>query len=208
MRLGVLTLGLVAATEAASAQGTYVPPPVGTQVTWVTETAEGRTTRVSEVVAVGDDFAIHLYDIGWDVNSSISYFAEFSGLYMASCSLPMPDQEKRRRLREFWPLITGEALDLEDAEKSTFVVGNRQDHTVSQVGGPHPAQTVTSYVGEVRTDTVVSLELHTPLFVNLQDGSDERAIEIFFQQPVQRAERVEDSALGNCALLFDSTLIQ
>ncbi|MEM7662508.1 MAG: hypothetical protein AAF292_09670 [Pseudomonadota bacterium] len=208
MRLGILALGVCFGAISASAQDRYVPPPIGTQVTWVTETAQGRTTRVSEVVATGADFAIHLYDLGWDVDNPTSYFAEFSGLHIASCALSMPDLQKRQRLQEFWPLITGEALDLGDEDKSTYVVGARQEHTVSQAGGAHPAQSVTSYVGEVRTDKTVSLELHTPVSVNLQDGTDERAIEIFYQRAVQRTDTIEKSVLGRCASLLDEVLIQ
>ncbi|MEO0882116.1 MAG: hypothetical protein AAFY34_05240 [Pseudomonadota bacterium] len=208
MRLAFLVMGLLAsAVPIGAAQENYAPPPVGTQVTWVTETAEGRTTRVSEIVASGPDFAIHLYDLGWDINNPTSYFAEFSGLHIASCALPMPAQEHRRSLREFWPLITGQALDLDDQDRSTYVVGPMQEHTVSQQGGSHPTLTVTSYVGEVRTDKVLSLDLHTPVSFNLQDGSDERAIEIF-QGAVQRTDQIERSVLGSCAALLDEVLVQ
>ncbi|MEO1475472.1 MAG: hypothetical protein AAFS13_03745 [Pseudomonadota bacterium] len=206
-RLGLL-FGALLVGALASAQERYSPPPVGTQVTWVTETAEGRTTRVSEVVASGPDFAIHLYDLGWDVDDPISYFAEFSGLHIASCSAPMPVIEERQRLSAFWPLISGASLDLDDQDRSSYVVGSVQEHTVSQLNGSHPAQTVTAYVGDVRTDMTVSLALHTPVSVSLQDGTDERAIEIFNPRLAQGPEDIERSVLGNCASLLDGTLIQ
>ncbi|MEM9668106.1 MAG: hypothetical protein AAF950_04200 [Pseudomonadota bacterium] len=174
----------------------------------MTETAEGRTTRVSEIVASGSDFAIHLYDLGWDVDDPSSYFAEFSGLHIASCSSAMPTGEERARLRAFWPLVSGQSIDLNDVDESTYVVGDRERHTVSQVNGEHPAQLVTAYVGEVRTDMTVSLALRTPVSVTLQDGTDEHAIEIFNPRMVRQASEVDRSVLGNCASLLDGALVR
>ncbi|MEL7128255.1 MAG: hypothetical protein AAGK23_01795 [Pseudomonadota bacterium] len=186
----------------AVAERGYVPPPVGTQVTWVTQTDQGSATRVSEVVATGPDFAIYLYDLGWDAEDATSFFAEFSGLHMASCAADMPDANERIKLRSFWPLEAGRSLQIGDEYDSTYIVGEAVQHAVSQSEGPKPARLVTAVVGKSRTDMMLSLEWNTPVALGWGDGSAVDAIEVFTPSISKSIDEDDRFALGNCANLL------
>lgn len=204
---GLVTATMLLVPAYGHAQSAYAPPPVGTQVTWVTETAEGRQTRVSEVVATGRDFAVHLYDISWDARAPYSYFAEFSGLHLVSCASDMPDEGARERLRSFWPLTSGRSLNVADEYNSTYIVGDAEPFAVSQVEGPKPAQQVTAVVGENRTDMMLSLEWHTPVRIGLADGAGDTAIEVFSPSFAVSSEEIDRRALGRCASLLDEAAL-
>lgn len=196
----------LAATGLAVADIDYSPPPVGTQVTWVTETDQGSETRVSEVVATGPDFAIYLYDLGWDANDPTSYFAEFSGLHLKACAADMPSLVERQKLRGFWPLQSGRSIDVSGGEGATYIVGDALEYAVSQMDGPKPAQKVTAVFGDLRTDVTLSLEWHTPVSIGWQDGSGVTAIEVFSPLFAKPASEDEVSVLGNCASLLTGAI--
>lgn len=204
---GLALVGIVLSPLPAKPQSAYSPPPVGTQVTWVAETAEGRQTRVSEVVATGRDFAIHLYDLTWDASAPYSYFAEFSGLHLVSCASAMPDPGARARLQGFWPLTSGRSLSMADEYNSTYIVGETRSYALSQADGPKPAQHVTAVVGENRTDFMLSLEWHTPVQVGLADGAGDSAIEVFSPGFAASSEGLDRRALGRCASLLDEAAL-
>ncbi|MEL6323433.1 MAG: hypothetical protein AAFQ84_04290, partial [Pseudomonadota bacterium] len=206
LRLGVsLVFVGLSTTTSAVAERSYSPPPIGTQVTWVTDTAEGRATRVSEVVATGADFAIHLYDLTWDEEAPYNYFAEFAGFHIASCASDMPSTEERLRLQSFWPLQSGRSLSLTDQYNSTYIVGEPIPYTISQIDGTNPAQAVTAVVGDHRTDMTVSLKWHTPVQLNWGDGAGDTAIEVFSPVSTDAADALDLTALGNCAALLRET---
>ncbi len=111
MRAGALIgAAVLAAATPSWAQDAYAPPPVGALFTW-SFTAEGATaTRVSEVVAVGEDFAIFLADISLDDDAPFNYFAEFSGVHAVGCGEEMPPLDVRARLADLWPASPGKVV--------------------------------------------------------------------------------------------------
>jgi len=202
----LLGVGLFLFAGAAIADSEYQPPAVGTQITWLEPTREGgRKSRVSKVVAQGDDFAIYLYDISYDVDKPTSYFAEFSGIHISSCGYAMPTAQERESLRKFWPLQPGKSLQIgsEDALQTTYEVGQRTVHAISQIDGERPAQYVSATDGEFRTNVMVSLDWGTPVLMGWDDGENARAIEMF--SPTIPAGPLEANrvSLGECAGLLE-----
>ena len=194
----VLLLGtLVAGAPAASAQAGYSPPPVGTQLTWVEGVGEDSRTRVSTVVANGVDFAVYLYDLKWDENQPSSYFAEYSGVHIASCASAQPTQEERNRLRSLWPLQTGRQLTIEAPQSVTYQVGSLEQYTVSQSqGGAETSYRVTSQSGDRKTDLIISLELNTAVQMAWSDGSKVEAVDVF--QGTQQVDGTLGQKIGLC----------
>lgn len=174
-----LSFVIVFGAELASAQQSYTPPPVGTQITWSDNTGGDAQTRVSEVVATGPDFAIHLYNLGWDNGRPTSYFAEFSGVHIASCASAMPSREERDRLRALWPLQSGKQLTIDAPQTVIYEVGYAEEYTVSLQEGPTVSYRVTSQMGERKTDVVISLDLNTAVELAWSDGSKVQAIDVF-----------------------------
>jgi len=199
-----LSLSALMLASSAMADSSYEPPEIGTQITWqVPADKEGRDKRVSKVVARGDDFAIYLYDLYDDVDDPLSYFAEFSGIHVTSCAYQMPSKEERESLRRFWPLQTGSSLKVgsEDTVLTTYEVGQRTTHAVSQTDGERPAQYVTAIDGDIRTDVMVSLDWGTSVLIGWNNGENARAIEMF--SPIVPEAPANRLALGECAQLLD-----
>jgi len=189
----------------AAADAEFEPPLVGTQVTWQEPAIdEGRETRVSQVVAKGHDFAIYLYDISYDVEKPSSYFAEFSGIHVSSCVDEMPTAVEREKLRNLWPLEPGKSLQIGDPDtiSTTYEVGVRTVHAVSQIDGERPAHHVTAIVGDIRTDVMVSLDWGTPVLMGWHNGDNARAIELFSPTLPVSLDSLDVSSLGACAQLL------
>lgn len=185
----------------ATAQQSYTPPPVGTQITWSDNSGGETKTRVSEVVAVGSDFAIHLYNLGWDNGRASSYFAEFSGLHVVSCASVMPSREERDRLRALWPLQSGKTLSLEAPQTLTYEVGYAEEYTVSQSEGSAVAYRVKSRFGDHETGVLISLDLNTTVEMAWSDGAKDRAIDVF-RKP-STGDDALDQKLGLCQALLE-----
>ncbi len=200
----VLSLGSGLLAWSAVADTSYTPPEIGTQITWqVPVIKEGRDKRVSKVVARGKDFAIYLYDLYNDENDPVSYFAEFSGIHVASCAYEMPSGEVRANLQRFWPLQAGSSLEVgsEDTVLTKYEVGQRTTYAVSQIDGERPAQHITTIQGDIRTDVMVSLDWGTPVMLGWENGENARAIEMF--SPIVPEAPANRLALGECAQLLD-----
>ena len=200
----ILALGAGSLVSSALADSSYTPPEIGTQITWqIPATKDGRDKRVSKVVARGQDFAIYLYDLYADENDPVSYFAEFSGIHIASCAYEMPTSDVRANLQQFWPLQTGSSLEVgsEETVLTKYEVGQRTTYAVSQIDGERPAQYVTATEGDVRTDVMVSLDWGTSVRLGWDNGDNIRAIEMF--SPIVPEAPANRLALGECAQLLD-----
>ena len=200
----MLLFGLVLAGDAAlaTAQTSYTPPPIGTQLTWSDNSGGEGQTRVSEVVATGPDFAIHLYNLGWDNKRPSSYFAEFSGVHIASCSSAMPSQQERDSLRTLWPLQNGKTTTLDGLVSTTYEVGFAEEYTISQSEGPAVSYRITSKIGEREAAVVISSALNTVVEMAWSDGSKVQAIDVFRKASASADDTLKQS-LGLCRALLD-----
>lgn len=195
------SLGILVSGVPASADTEYTPPSIGTQITWIEGSGDDRRTRVSTVVANGPDFAVYLYDLNWDDGRPSSYFAEYSGMHIASCASDQPTLVERDRLRAFWPLQTGTELTIEAPDSVTYLVGQAEQHTVSQSIGTAESYKVTSKSGERRMDLTISLELNTAVELAWSDGSKVAAIDVFQQTPLP--DNYLAQKIGLCGALLD-----
>lgn len=197
----IVLLGLTGAS--ALAEVVYSPPPVGTQVTWSEQGSDGvTTTRVSQVVASGPDFAIYLFDLGWDETKPVSYFAEFSGLHIVSCVAEMPSSEERSRLGGLWPLESGSSLSVGGDLNVTYTVAETAEHYIVQAEDPRPAQIVHSEVEGFETDITLSLDWKMPVRMAWPGGLTINAIDVFLPSG-SRAADIGDE-IGQCATLLAS----
>ena len=200
----VLSFALVIIGNAAlaTAQTSYTPPPIGTQLTWSDNSGGEGQTRVSEVVATGPDFAIHLYNLGWDNKRPSSYFAEFSGVHIASCSSAMPSQQERDSLRTLWPLQNGKTATLDGFVSMTYEVGFAEDYTISQSEGSAVSYRITSKIGKRETAVIISSTLNTVVEMAWSDGSKVQAIDVFRKASASADDTLKQS-LGLCRALLD-----
>lgn len=185
----------------ALAERPYAPPPIGTQITWTDDSGGDSTTRVSEVVASGPDFAIYLYDLRWEDTRSSSYFAEFSGVHIASCASPMPTIEERNTLGNLWPLQTGKELTIGSLQPVTYRVEAPHQHDVSLSDDSGSSYQVTSLSGDRQIDLIVSLALNTAVQLAWTDGSKIEVIDVFRKPGADDPSLVEK--LGSCRDLLD-----
>lgn len=204
-RCMLVALWLFVPLGIAAADAGFEPPLVGTQITWQEPGFdEGTETRVSQVVAKGPDFAIYLYDISYDVAKPASYFAEFSGIHVSSCLDVMPTAAEREDLKKLWPLEPGTSLQVgnDNTLRTTYEVGDRTLHAVSQIDGERPVQYVTAIIGDVRTDVMVSLDWGTPIQMGWNNGDNARAIEMFSPIVPVTFDGLDVTSLGACAQLL------
>lgn len=209
----IVALGAITILMAgfALADTGYSPPAVGTQITWQEPSyetgaeASASKTRVSQVVAQGKDFAIYIFDIGYDVEKPTSFFAEFSGIHVSSCATEMPSAEERENLQKFWPLETGKFLEIgtEETLVITYEVGPRTVHTISQIEGDRPAQHISVKEGDYSSDVMLSLDWGTPVLRTYGNGDNVRAIELFSPTVAARPSDADRVALGECAQLLE-----
>lgn len=196
-----IMLGLTSAS--ALAEVVYSPPPVGTQITWSEQGADGSTaTRVSQVVASGPDFAIYLFDLGWDDTKPVSYFAEFSGLHTVSCVAQMPTPDERASLGSLWPLQSGSSLSVGEGQNITYTVAEPAEHYIVQAEDPRPAQIVHSEVEGIETDITLSLDWKMPVRLTWPDGLSISAIDVFLPNGSRQADIGDE--IGQCATLLAS----
>lgn len=197
----IACMGLSGAS--ALAQIAYSPPPVGTQITWSEQATDGTTaTRVSQVVASGPDFAIYLFDLGWDETKPVSYFAEFSGLHTVSCVADMPTIDERARLGRLWPLQSGSSLSVGKEQNVTYTVAEPSVHYIVQAEDPRPAQIVHSEVEGFETDITMSLDWKMPVRLAWPDGLSISAIDVFLPSGSRAADTGDE--IGQCASLLAS----
>lgn len=200
-RIGIgFLLTALLSTGAATAQGTYSPPPVGAQITWSVPTETGSQTRVSEVVASGPDFAIYLYDLK-DSENPWSYFVEFSGLHMSACSARMPTGEERAQLSALWPLQPGaEAKVTSAGPEIVYKIKEQKPYAVSQMDGDESSQLVTKIIGDLETEVTVSLGWKMPVREEWADGRADSVIDVFAPAAPRAPE--DGRKLGNCRALL------
>lgn len=199
-----ILIGVVGAicliTSPAMANDLYTPLPVGTQITWLMPTDEGTQTRVSEVVANGQDFVVYKYDLTWSPDDAWGYLVEFSGLYSTSCSAQMPSIKMRQQLIKLWPLKTGAKATFAFDAESQYEVQNLTVHEISQVHGPRPAWVINKIIGDIRTKVLLSADLGFPVREEWNDGRVERVIDVFV--PPRSKPALSGDQLGNCLTLL------
>ena len=188
----------------AAAEETYSPPPVGTMVTWSFGNEDARETRISLVVATGDDFAIYLSDLRLDDETPSSYIVEFSGIHVASCAGKMPTRRERDGLASAWPLTSGDIVEMSGTMAATYTIGKLTSHTLNVAEGPTQARHIKASYGGVENDITFSLNWNMPVAIGWPDGTGDRALEVLPPDGAAGIRRDLRSALGNCAALLDN----
>ncbi len=129
----VLGLGLLAGC--ANGPGTpagpysnYVPPAVGTLVTYNAVSEGEPDTEIRQlVVATGEDYALYV-NLPEDRTAveQEDFYLEFSGLYWHVCGDIAPSATERRNLQAMWPVQTGAETTL----SGTDLAGGQMPVTV------------------------------------------------------------------------------
>lgn len=199
-----LLFGLVLVGMNAHGDDHYAPPPVGTLVTWSFGNSGERETRLSKVVAVGDDFVIYHSDLRLSEASASSYFVEFSGIHRRSCAQAMPDNSTRTSLASIWPMKSGDTIEFADEFTTTYTIGDLTSHTLNVVEGPTEARHIKAIYGNIENDITFSLNWHMPVAIGWPDGTGDKALEVVL--PVESTGVSSDlfDAIGNCATLLEN----
>ena len=192
----------LAVTGAAQAQSDFTPPPIGTMVTWSFGSENERSTRLSEVVANGSDFAIFLSDLRLDADTAASYVVEFSGIHVTSCAQDMPSEAERLALLQAWPLKSGQTIRVAHGQAATYEIGKLTSHTLNAIEGPTQARQIKAIFGSVENDITLSLDWNMAVAVSWPDGSGDRALEVVPPQGAPSRPRDISRAIGNCASLL------
>lgn len=189
-------------TGAAHAQPEYSPPPIGTMITWSFGSEEGRETRLSEVVATGPDYAIFLADLRLSEDSPAAYFAEFSGIHIASCAAKMPSADEREQLSAAWPLTSGEKLTVEGDLEATYTIGKLVSHTLNLIEGPTQARQIKVNYGGIENDITLSMDWNMAVEVKWPDGTGDKALEVVPPGKERDLRGDLPDMIGNCASLL------
>ena len=190
------------ASATAVAEDHYSPPPIGTMVTWSFGNESDRETRISEVVATGEDFVIYLSDLRLDAESAASYIVEFSGLHVVSCTADMPGENERQRLASAWPLTPGNTVELEGDANATYTIGQQTRHTLNAGDGPMDVRQIKASYGAVENDITLSLNWHMPVAIQWPDGTGDKALEVLPPASETGPKSELRDAVGNCADLL------
>ena len=204
IRVMMSFLALSAVSFLAYADDPYSPPPVGTMVTWSFGNSADRETRISEVVAVGDDFVIYLSDLRLSEDNPSSYLVEFSGIHVISCAGAMPGKKTREALASIWPLQPGGTVEVADEFLTTYTIGELTSHTVNVTEGPQEARRIKASYGDVENEITFSLSWNMPVAIGWSDGTGDKALEVV--PPLENKGVSSDifDAIGNCATLLEN----
>ena len=150
--LGVLTGCATSSSTELSPYSKYLPPKIGTLVTY-TAVSEGVPEELVKqlVVATGDDYALYvnLPEYGNAVEQD-DYFLEFSGLYWHVCGDIAPSATERRNLQSMWPIKEGAQTTLNGMD----LAGKQMPVTVKilETRTPDAGSLISNPVFDVRTD--------------------------------------------------------
>ena len=203
LRVSGLGSLIILAGANAAAEDAYSPPPVGTMVTWSFGNEAERETRISLVVATGEDYAIYLSDLRLSDENPSAYFAEFSGIHLTSCAADMPSERERERLASAWPMTSGDTVEVSGSLAATYTIGKLTSHTLNVSEGPTQARNIKANYGDIENDITFSLIWNMPVVIGWQDGTGDRVLEVL--PPNGDAEIRSDlsNALGYCAALLN-----
>ena len=173
-------------------------------MTWSFGNENQRETRISLVVATGEDYAIYLSDLRLSDDNPSAYIAEFSGIHLTSCAGDMPTPDEREGLASVWPMTSGDTIEVSGPLSATYTIGKLTSHTLNVSEGPTQARFIKASYGDVENDITFSLNWNMPVAIGWQDGTGDRVLEVL--PPTGDAEIRSDlgSALGNCAALLDN----
>jgi hypothetical protein len=189
--------------QAVSAQSAYHPPPPGTLLTWSYNFDGDSFTRLSEIVAIGEDFVIYQTDIRYTARNSSQFVVEFSGVHAQTCNQPLPADEDRLALSSLWPLVPGASVSVKGgASPSQYLVQERASVTFPAFAQfESEAMRIQGQVGEAEVQLIVSDEHSIPISMVWSEGNVGRVIEMI-EPNGQPGEAVDLSSLGYCAGLL------
>lgn len=173
-------------------------------ITWSFGLESERETRLSEVVAIGDDFVIYLTDLRLNSKSAASYVAEFSGIHVTSCVEDMPNETERSLLANAWPLKSGDLLEIGEEISATYTIGKLTSHTLNTLEGPTQARLIKAVFGNVENDITLSLDWNTAVAVSWADGSGDKALEVVPPSVEAKVRRDIADDIGKCAALLEN----
>lgn len=204
MRRGlIILLACIGLGQVSFAQSFYEPPPPGTLLSWSYQFDGDGFSRLSEIVATGDDFVIYDPDLQFTQGSTSRYVVEFSGVHAQSCDEPMLGIDDRRALRAMWPLIRGASATVRSGGVETrYEVGDKVPvYIVSQDSEAMTATRVEGRFGDADMEVLVSDRFSVPVALSWAAGGGGRVLEVVEPQGSAGAPEIEGS-LGRCAELL------
>lgn len=203
MGLAILA-ALLAPALAGTAQQPFAPPAPGTLVTWSFDFDGDKSTRLSEVIASGDDFVIYDPDLRYTTGNPGEYVVEFSGVHAQSCDQALPSESDRRSLRALWPLRAGLAASVSTGEQPAFyfVEGPETVGLLSSTPDAHHAWRIDVRSGEADMTLAVSPAAGMPVRISWAAGGRGEVLEISEPQGSAAWEAIPEGQLGRCAELL------
>ena len=185
------------------AQTSYAPPPPGTLLSWRYQFDGDGYTRLSEIVATGEDFVIYDPDISYTKGASSKYVVEYSGIHAQSCNEPLLDESDRQALKSMWPLVNGASATVKSGAMDTHyaVTGIESVELIAPTTGSTTAARVRGRFGEAGMEVLVSQQYGIPVELSWSAGGNGRVLEIV--EPQGSAPDLEQLGnLGRCASLL------
>ena len=204
MRRGlIILLACVGLGQVSFAQSFYEPPPPGTLLSWSYQFDGDGFSRLSEIVATGDDFVIYDPDLQFTQGSTSRYVVEFSGVHAQSCDEPMLSVDDRRALRSMWPLIPGASATVRTGGVETRygVMDKVPVNLVTQDAEAMTATRVKGWFGDADMEVLVSDRFSVPVALSWAAGGGGRVLEVVEPQGSAGEPEIEGT-LGRCAELL------
>ena len=174
-------------------------------LSWTYKFGDSQFTRLSEVVATGEDFVIYDPDLRYTTGTPGNYVVEFSGVHAQSCDEPLPSDVDRAVLKAMWPLDEGVTGSVEDVAKpSNYQVKSVEEVSlISSRPGPHLARRVEGRSGDISMEILVDEKLGVPVAISWSDGGNGRVLEVLEPQGSAAPAAEVEGDLGYCAALFE-----
>ena len=174
-------------------------------LSWSYKFGDSQFTKLSVVVATGEDFVIYDPDLRYSTGTPGNYVVEFSGMHAQSCGDPLPSEVDRAALKAMWPLAEGVSGSVEDVAKPfRYEVKSVEEvNLISSVPGPHKARRVEGRSGEISMEMLVYDQFGIPVEISWSDGGIGRVLEIIEPQGSAAPVAEDLGDLGYCAELLE-----
>ncbi len=188
----------------SAAQTAYTPPAPGTMITWSYKFDDAVITKLSQVVATGEDFVIYDADLRYDTGQAGDYLVEFSGLHAQACDRPLLSARDRAGLAALWPLKEGAATSVSGEAAAMYVVGRTDAvHFISNQSASNEVRQIYGTVGD--GDNSLNISVSTaygiPVQITWNAGGYGQVLEIVEPQGSADIDDFDPDALGYCAEL-------
>ncbi|MEM5518240.1 hypothetical protein WNY37_14870 [Henriciella sp. AS95] len=175
-----MTVACAMTATVSFAQSAYNPPSAGTLITWSYQFENESFTRLSEIVASGDDFVIYQPDIRYAADTPEQYVVEFAGVHAQTCADPLPDEDDRSALMAIWPLLSGSSASVRTGPTpSRYMVQAKEnvDFLVSRPGQQSVFR-VRGKLGSADLQFLVSEDYSIPIGMDWPGGENGRVIDL------------------------------